>query len=246
MLKSIPEAPEFAWPARFLYSYAWRFVGWILEGHANLREALARAAPRGVRRALYLTERVAEIPFVIRALQLPVGSRIMDIGSRWSPLPLFLAAMGYDVVAVDLAPFPIAGSGPDFVLADLRQPPFKAGTFDAATIVSTLEHVGLGYYDPRRGPEDDVRLMSDLRALIRPNGKVVLTVPYGKPDSDAHQRAYDGERLHRVTSGWAWDSARYAVRDGIAWRDGTESEAARVQSVPETRAVAMLVLRKLG
>ncbi len=245
-MSRLPDVPEFAWPARFTYAYGWRFLGWLLEGHANLREALTRVWPRGVRRALQLTERIAEIPFVIRGLQLPPGSRILDVGSRWSPLPLFLAAMGYRVAAVDLAPFPIQRNGPDFVLADMRRPPFRNESFDAATVVSTLEHVGLGWYDPRRASDDDIRLMAGLRSLLRPNGTLVLTVPYGIPEEDRHQRAYDRERLRRATAGWTRDAERYAVRQGSMWREGTEAEAAVARSIPETRAVAMLILRRAG
>lgn len=243
-MSRLPDVPEFAWPARFRYAYGWRLLGWLLEGHANVRELLSRVWPRGVRRVLDLTERISEIPFVIRELRLPPGSRILDVGSRWSALPLFLAAMGYRAVAVDLAPFPVQGGGADFVLADLRRPPFRDESFDAATVVSTLEHVGLGWYDPRRAADDDIQLMAGLRSLLRPNGTLFLTVPYGVPEEDPHQRAYDRERLQRATAGWTRDVERYAVRQGKVWREGTEAEAAAAHSIPETRAVAMLVLRR--
>ena len=240
----LPDITEFAWPARFRYSYRWRLVGWLLEGHAYVREMMTRVWPRGIGRTLVLTERISEIPFVIRGLQVPPGSRILDVGSRWSALPLFLAAMGYRVAAVDLAPFPIQGGGADFVLADLRRPPFRNESFDAATVISTLEHVGLGWYDPRRAAEDGIQLMAGLRSLLRPNGTLFLTVPYGVPEEDRHQRAYNRERLQRATAGWVRDVERYAVRQGKAWREATEAEAAVTHSIPETRAVAMLVLRR--
>jgi len=228
-MSRLPDITEFAWPARFRHSYRWRLVGWLLEGHAYLREMFVRAWPRGIGRTLVLTERISEIPFVIRGLQ---------------ALPLFLAAMGYRVAAVDLAPFPIQGGGADFVLADLRRPPFRDESFDAATVISTLEHVGLGWYDPRLAAEDDIQLMAGLRSLLRPNGTLFLTVPYGVPEENRHQRAYDRERLQRATAGWTRDVERYAVRQGAAWREGTEAEAAVAHSIPETRAVAMLVLRR--
>jgi hypothetical protein len=47
-MKSTPEVPEFAWPARFTYTYRWNVLGWLLEGHAVLREALVRAWPRAI------------------------------------------------------------------------------------------------------------------------------------------------------------------------------------------------------
>src|SRR2546428_13980483 len=199
-----------------------------------------RAWPRGIGRTLVLTERISEIPFVIRGLQVPPGSRILDVGSRWSALPLFLAAMGYRVAAVDLAPFPLQGGGADFVLADLRRPPFRDESFDAATVISTLEHVGLGWYDPRRAAEDDIQLMAGLRSLLRPNGTLFLAVPYGVPEEDRHQRAYNRERLQRATAGWTLDVERYAVRQGAAWREAAEAEAATEHFLPETPAVAMV------
>src|SRR5207249_1490304 len=161
-MSRLPNPPEYAWPARFAYTYGWRVLDWLLEGHAKLRETLTRVWPRGVRRALHLTERIAEIPFVIGGLRLPPGSRILDVGSRWSPLPL------------------------------------------------------------------------------------VLTVPYGIPEEDRHQRAYDRERLGRATGGWTRETERYSVRQGSTWREGTEAEASIARSIPETQAVAMLVLRRPG
>src|SRR2546428_10913716 len=171
-----------------------------------------RAWPRGIGRTLVLTERISEIPFVIRGLQVPCGSRILDVGSRWSALPLFLAAMGYRVAAVDLAPFPIQGGGADFVLADLRRPPFRDESFDAATVISTLEHVGLGWYDPRRAAEDDIQLMAGLRSLLRPNGTLFLTLPYRVPEGDRHQPAHKPERVQPAPPGGTPDVGTYAVR----------------------------------
>lgn len=238
------DIPEFAWPARFEYTYRFGLLGWILEGHARLREALHRAWPAAIRRGLSVTERIAEIPFALRSLPLPPGSRILDVGSRWSPIPLHLAALGYRTVATDVAAFPVAGAGPEFVLADMRRPPFRAASFDGGVIVSTLEHVGLGFYDPRRGREDDARLMECLLELLKPGGLLVLTTPYGRPGEDRHQRVYDCERLRRVTEGWDKKEMRYWIRRGRRWEETTEDEAAGSTSIPETSAVAMLVLRR--
>ncbi|HEY7589050.1 MAG TPA: DUF268 domain-containing protein [Thermoplasmata archaeon] len=238
------EVPHFAWPARFDYTYRWPFLDWLLEGHAVLREALLRAFPKALRRDLVITERIAEIPFALRALRLPPGSWVVDIGSQWSPLPLHMATLGLRTVAVDVVKFPVAGHGVDFVQADMRRPPFKGGRLDALVMVSTLEHVGLGYYDPRRGREDDVALMRGLRDLLKPDGFLVLTVPYGRPAEDHHQRVYDRPRLARIMEGWSLQEARYFARREGGWRETEEAEAALAESVPETRAVAMLRLRR--
>jgi len=231
-------------PARFEHRYRLRFLGWLLEGHGVVREALLRAWPRGIERYLVVNERVAEIPFVLRNLRLPPGSRVLDVGSRWSLLPLYLTHLGYRVVATDIAPVPAAGAGPTFVRADMRRPPFRPATFDGVTMVSTLEHVGIGFYDAARGSEDDVVLMLELRALVRPGGSLLLTVPFGRPGVGPLQRSYDGARLRRVTDGWTWEASRFLVRRGHTWYDVSEAEAAAADSASETTAVALLHLKR--
>src|SRR2546428_155716 len=84
------------------------------------------------------------------------------------------------------------GVGPTFVRADMRRPPFRPATFDGATMVSTLEHVGIGFYDPALGSDDDVALMRELRTLVRPGGSLLLTVPFGRSGVGPLQRSYDG------------------------------------------------------
>lgn len=236
--------PEFAWPARFDYEYRWKWLGWLLEGHAHLREALLRAWPSAIRRNLAVTERIAEIPFALRGLRLAPGSRVLDVGSRWSALPLHLASLDYRTVAVDIALFSSVGQGTEAVECDMRRPPFKPRSFDGAVMVSTLEHVGIGFYDPQRQADDDVVLMRELHSLVIPGGILVLTVPYGRPAADRHQRVYDRERLQRVTEGWHWEESCYWVKRGSAWQMTDEGVASMAVSVPETRAVAALLLRR--
>jgi len=141
------------------------------------------------------------VPFVLRALDLAPNSRILDVGSQWSILPVQLAALGYRTVASDLAGLAVRGSGPEVVRADIRRAPFRSGSFDAATMVSTLEHIGIGFYDPRGADDADVEVMKELRRIVRPRGLVVLTVPFGRPGAGPLQRSYDRARLNAVTNG---------------------------------------------
>ncbi|HLB68500.1 MAG TPA: class I SAM-dependent methyltransferase [Thermoplasmata archaeon] len=235
---------EFMPAARFRVHYPNRFLGWFFEEHKFLREAFVLAFPRAIRRELATNERVAEIPFAIHALRLPRGARVLDIGSRWSPLPLHLAALGYRTVATDLVPFPFFGGGPEFVCADLTRPPFKPESFDGAVMVSTLEHVGIEVYGGRANPEADIALMRAIRPVLKPEGILVLTVPYGRAGVGPLQRSYDGQRLRRVTDGWILEEERFHVRRGPAWEWTTEAVAASKDSAVQTHAVALLLLRR--
>ena len=241
--------PEREWatflaPARFAYRYRWRILGWLLDDHVFLREALHRAWPRAIRRELAVNERIIELPVVLRGLQVPPGSRVLDVGSRWSVVPLHLAALGYRTVAMDLARVPIQGGGAEIVQADVRRAPFRDDAFDAATMVSTLEHIGIGFYDESQAREDDLVAMDELRRVARRDGTLVLTVPFGRPGSGPLQRAYDGARLRKVTSGWTWSESHFFAKRSATWQEVSEEVAGREESAIEEHAVATLVLRR--
>lgn len=235
---------DFHMPARFVYRYRWRLLGWLLERHDSLREAFVRSLPGAVHRELMVTERIVEVPYVLRSLRLPPGSRVLDVGSRWSTLSLGLAALGYRVVALDLVSSPIVGAGPDVVQADIRKPPFRRGALDAAVMISTLEHVGLQAYDARSGENDDFLVMEELRSILRPGGLLLATVPFGRGGAGTFQRSYDGKRLRDLHGGWRAEDLRFFVRHGLLWREATEEEASKVDSARVTQAVALMTLRR--
>ncbi len=159
-------------------------------------------------------------------------------------LPLEFVSLGYRTVATDLDPFPVQGAGFDYVLADLRSPPFKPGSFDGVCVVSTLEHVGIGYYDARRESEDDLAMVRALWTILRPGGILIVTVPFGRAGVGRLQRAYDAARLHRMKERWIPLEERYYISRGKVWEETTEGEASGMDSVNGTRAVALLLLKR--
>jgi len=110
-------------------------------------------------------------------------------------------------------------------------------------MVRTLEHVGIGWYDDRTDPADDLRIMRNLRTLVRPGGSLLITVPFGGGGVGRIQRAYDDERLRTITEGWTVEERSFFVQRGTAWKPATQEVAAREDSVESTRAVALLHLR---
>jgi Methyltransferase domain len=135
-----------------------------------------------------LSERVVEIPWVIRRLG-DRGRRVLDAGTAFAPMVYKrqLIRRSQTVEMVDLAATEIPGLASH--VGDLRALPFASGSFDLAICVSTLEHVGLdnAQYGIESGGDGD---SVALRELGRVAGTVLVTVPAGRDENMGWQRQY--------------------------------------------------------
>lgn len=180
----------------------------LLRGR-DLREA-------AVRLAIPLEDsRLIELPATLTRLRVSAGERVLDLASP-KLLSVALARRGARVVSVDELPEEIevwrrlAGRADvEFRVADGRALPLEAGTVDHAYSISVLEHIA----EP--GDEEALR---ELARVVRPGGRVVLTLPYDtsrredwreRPayldhgDQDGRYffaRVYDDDHLARLTA----------------------------------------------
>jgi SAM-dependent methyltransferase len=138
------------------------------------------------------TERVIEIPWALSKYN--GGPRVLEVGCSFAyENPEYIRGLldldipelhGIDVSSVD---------APQFIkkMADIRESGYETGFFDFILCISTLEHVGKDnakYYKPvaelradRRNPSPpDVEAMIEMFRILRPGGKLIVTVPFGK------------------------------------------------------------------
>ena len=151
----------------------------------SLDDAIATALAAGPGRDLTAPpgdERAIEIPWALARAR--GAKRILDAGSAFAE-PAYLAALvalGADeLFAVDLAPEKVPGIRA--VVADLRDLPFEDGSFDLALCISTIEHVGFDNtvygIDAERDEEGIAAALGELRRVLAPDGRLVVTVPTG-------------------------------------------------------------------
>jgi SAM-dependent methyltransferase len=182
-------------------------------------------------------ERIVEVPYALRALsRVPVGGRVLDVGASESSVSLSLASLGYDTVALDLNPYRFSHPGLEPVAAKLEawEP---ASDFDAILCISTIEHVGLGWYGEEPEPEGaDRRALDRLGTWLKPDGVIVLTVPYGAAGVDEVQRTYNAASLARLLEGWSIEDRTIVAQDA---KDGSWL---RRDDVDNGRAVAMVTV----
>lgn len=148
-------------------------------------DAIAAALADGPQRGLTAPpgdERQIEIPWALGRAR--GARRVLDAGSAFAE-PAYLAALvalGADeLFSVDLASVAIPGLR--VVVADLRDLPFEDGSFDLALCISTIEHVGFDNTVYGIGAERDddgiARALGELRRVLAPGGRLVVTVPTG-------------------------------------------------------------------
>jgi len=148
-------------------------------------DGIAMALAGGPQRGLTAPpgdERPIEIPWALGRAR--GAKRVLDAGSAFAE-PAYLAALGGlgadEVVAVDLAPVDVPGL--HAVVADLRKLPFEDSSFDVALCISTIEHVGFDNsiygIDADQGEDGIARALAELRRVLAPDGRLVVTVPTG-------------------------------------------------------------------
>ena len=154
------------------------------DGIAFARGARERGErPRWLQGPPGTDERVIEVPWVLSRLG---GRRALEVGYAFAEPP-YLAALlqaGFEeLTGVDLAAAEVPGLAA--VQADVRDLPFDDRAFDLVLCVSTLEHVGADNTGYGLGAEVDgasrLTALRELRRVLAPDGRLLLTVPVGEP-----------------------------------------------------------------
>lgn len=171
--------------------------------------------------------RYLELPWAVQALGARPGEHVLDLASP-KLLAVQLARAGVRVTSVDAYPAEVeawrelAGAEPglSFEVADGRSLPYGDGSFDRACSISVLEHVA---------EDGDAPALRELARVVRPGGRVVLTLPYAS-------RAWD-EWRDRPLYGSGEESAFFQ-----RWYDDARVEAL-LAAVPELRLVHRSLVR---
>jgi SAM-dependent methyltransferase len=133
-------------------------------------ERLADHAGAAYLRYSFTKGTVQEIDFLVEALGLTAGTRVLDVGCGPGRHAHELRARGFEVVGVDVSERFVtlaAQGGGRFVRGDARCLPVREGSFDAAI---SLCQGGFGLV-----PGEDGAVIDQIAAALRPGGRLAVS-----------------------------------------------------------------------
>jgi len=180
---------------------------------------------------VHINERIVEHPWVFANLGIREG-RVLDVGCCWSSLSIELACLGYEVWGIDISLYGLKHPNFKFVREDICETSLPKEYFDRVLAVSTIEHLGLGHFGDPKGTSRDKMAMDRIHILLKPGGKLLLTVPFGRSKELSWFRVYDSESLHKLVCAFEVESKEFYVLKKDGWTRTTE-QSASLQEVDE-------------
>jgi len=158
-------------------------------------------------------DRAIEWSWVVAHLP-PPRCQILDFGCVQSALAGIAARLGHQVTAVDLREIEYEMDNVVFLRGDINELNLGGKRFDIIMNCSTVEHAGLGgRYGAKEQPNGDLMPMQKLHALLKQNGRMLLTIPVGLDATfSLYHRVYGVARLPLLLEGYHVQKSEFWIK----------------------------------
>lgn len=186
-----------------------------------------------------IDERIVEYPWLLSRMSSD-GGLVLDGGSVLN-YPFLLDApqlAGKQLVILTLAPESTMAKRQNvsYMFGDLRETLFRDGAFDLIVSVSTLEHIGMDnaklYTQDDQHNEsqldDYLKVIKEFHRILKPGGRFLMTVPFGKAQNLGWLHQFDHQRLQKAISafGPGLEAATYYKYGPGGWMGSDEAGCA--------------------
>ncbi|MCZ6807746.1 MAG: methyltransferase domain-containing protein, partial [Deltaproteobacteria bacterium] len=194
-------------------------------------------------RTLTPKEVALECDFIERALRIPAGSRVLDVGCGLGMQTVELASRGYHLVGLDISPTMISraydeaedrGLQIDFIRGDMREVTFEE-PFDALLCWGTT----FGYFSE----EENELALRQFHQALRPHGMLLLEIVNRDfmIGSQPNQVWFEVDRaVCMEETDFDYVTSRLRVKRRVASHDGQEHDrlySIRLYALHEIRAM---------
>ena len=186
------------------------------------------------------SERIVETAFIHQHLELEKDLRILEFGCSTSKLSIELSSLGYKVTGVDLTNYEFTHPNFTFRRGDFLDIDFKDNEFDAIVTVSSIEHAGMGFFSEKERDRGDFMVMDKMHQILKPGGKLLMTVPYGVRGQTKSYRVYDSKGLKRLLERFKILTEEYCVKKGEHWIRSDAKSAGQIDSTKGVKGVVLI------
>jgi SAM-dependent methyltransferase len=156
----------------------------------------------------HLDERVVEYPWALS--RLCIGDRLLlDAGSTLNHqyiLDLDILACRRIVIYTLSPERVISRANVSYIYGDLRSTILRSEFFDEIICISTLEHIGMNNtllyskdarYNEQKN-DDYLSAVKELKRLLKPSGKLLITLPYGHYENHGWLQQFDQRMIDKM------------------------------------------------
>ncbi|MFA6475017.1 MAG: methyltransferase domain-containing protein [Patescibacteria group bacterium] len=216
-----------------------------------------------------LDERLVEFPWLMSSLPKESG-KLLDAGSTINHSYIInqTVLQNKDITIMTLAPEDKSfwQKRISYIYGDLRNAPLRDNWFDSVTCISTLEHVGMDnsiYTADKQYHQSDttshLKVIAELQRMLKPGGRLYLTVPYGLFKVMGFQQVFNAEMVQNVIKQFGgkvieetyfkytvdgWQLAQAADCASMDYFDIHVTKQYDADYAAAARAVACLILEK--